>query len=54
MADASRDAHYDLRRLPVGGFPKYLIFYTVRNDAVLIERILHTARNPILRLTDPS
>ena len=44
----------DLRRLPVSRFPKYLIFYTVKGDTVLIRRVLHTARNPSLRLTDPS
>jgi plasmid stabilization system protein ParE len=35
-----------IRRLPISGFPKHLIFYSVEdNDDVLILRVLHGARD---------
>ncbi len=35
----------DMRRVPVAGFPKHLIFYQLRGTEVLILRVLHGARD---------
>ncbi len=50
----SPHAKTEIRGFPVRRFPKYLIFYKVDEASILIQRILHTARDPNLRLTDPS
>jgi toxin ParE1/3/4 len=34
-----------LRRIPVAGFPKHLIFYQFHADELLILRIIHGARD---------
>jgi len=34
-----------IRRVPVTGFPKYLIFYRVENDRLVILRIAYGARD---------
>jgi len=34
-----------IRRVPVSGFPKHLIFYSVEDNEVLILRVLHGARD---------
>ena len=34
-----------IRRVPIPGFPKHLVFYSVANDGVLILRVLHGARD---------
>lgn len=34
-----------IRRMPVRGFRKYLVFYTVRPDVVVVLRVLHGARD---------
>ena len=53
VQQAGLSTQHDLRRLPISRFPKSLIFYTVEDDALLIRRILHSARNPSLRLANP-
>ena len=35
----------ELRMIPVNGFPKYLVFYTVAAGCVRILYVLHSARN---------
>jgi plasmid stabilization system protein ParE len=35
----------ELRMIPVNGFPKYLVFYTVGPGVVRILYVLHSARN---------
>lgn len=35
----------DVRRTPINDFPRHLIFYRVSDDAVLILRVLHGARD---------
>lgn len=34
-----------VRRMPVPGFAKHLIFYTIENDKLLILRVVHGARD---------
>ena len=50
----SPQAKTEIRRLLVRRFPKYIIFYKIDEASILIQRILHAARNPSIRLTDPS
>ena len=33
------------RRVPISGFPKHLVFYSVEDNDVLILRVLHRARD---------
>jgi toxin ParE1/3/4 len=35
----------ELRMIPVNGFPKYLVFYTVGPNVVRILYVVHSARN---------
>lgn len=35
----------DVRRTPIPGFPKHLIFYRIEGNGVLILRVLHGARD---------
>jgi toxin ParE1/3/4 len=35
----------DVRRLPIGGFPKHLLFYRVRGSRLLVLRVVHGARD---------
>jgi len=35
----------DVRRLPIGGFPKHLLFYKVRRSQFIILRVVHGARD---------
>lgn len=34
-----------LRRIPVAGFPRHLVFYRAERDTALILRVLHGARD---------
>jgi toxin ParE1/3/4 len=34
-----------IRRVPISGFPKHLIFYSVEDNDVLLVRVLHGARD---------
>jgi len=34
-----------IRRTPISGFPKHLVFYSVEDNDVLILRVLHGARD---------
>jgi toxin ParE1/3/4 len=34
-----------IRRVPISGFPKHLIFYSVEDNDVLVVRVLHGARD---------
>jgi toxin ParE1/3/4 len=34
-----------IRRVPISGFPKHLVFYSVVDNDVLILRVLHGARD---------
>jgi toxin ParE1/3/4 len=34
-----------IRRVPISGFPKHLVFYSVEDNDVLILRVLHGARD---------
>jgi len=34
----------DVRRTPIPGFPKHLIFYRIDNEEILILRVFHGAR----------
>jgi len=34
-----------IRRMPISGFPKHLVFYSAEDDDVLILRVLHGARD---------
>jgi len=34
-----------IRRIPISGFPKHLVFYSVEGNDVLILRVLHGARD---------
>lgn len=34
-----------IRRVPISGFPKHLVFYSVEANDVLILRVLHGARD---------
>lgn len=34
-----------IRRVPISGFPKHLVFYSVKDNDVLILRVLHGARD---------
>ncbi len=43
---------FGLRRWPVKGFEKYLIFYLVFADALDIVRVLHTAQDMAAILAD--
>jgi toxin ParE1/3/4 len=36
---------HSIRRIPISGFPKHLIFYSVEDRTVLILRVLHGARD---------
>ena len=36
---------HGIRRLPISGFPRHLVFYSVEGNAVLILRVLHGARD---------
>ena len=36
---------HGIRRVPVSGFPKHLVFYSVADNDVLILRVLHGARD---------
>ena len=35
----------DVRRAPVAGFPKFLVFYRMEKDELLILRVIHGARD---------
>jgi toxin ParE1/3/4 len=35
----------DVRRLPIGGFPKHLLFYRVRRSKLVVLRVVHGARD---------
>lgn len=35
----------NIRRMPVSGFPKHLIFYHIEKDSLLILRVIHGARD---------
>jgi toxin ParE1/3/4 len=35
----------DVRRTPIPGFPKHLIFYRIDNEEIFILRVLHRARD---------
>jgi toxin ParE1/3/4 len=35
----------DVRRLPIGGFPKHLLFYQVRRSKLHVLRVVHGARD---------
>ena len=35
----------ELRRIPIAGFPKHLLFYKFANEELLIVRIIHGARD---------
>jgi toxin ParE1/3/4 len=35
----------DVRRLPIGGFPKHLLFYQVRRAKLVVLRVVHGARD---------
>jgi toxin ParE1/3/4 len=35
----------DVRRTPIPGFPKHLIFYTIDAQAILVLRVAHGARD---------
>jgi toxin ParE1/3/4 len=39
------DSLRDIRRVPVAGFPKHLIFYRVEKGNVAILRVIHGARD---------
>ena len=41
----SRTELRGIRRVPISGFPKHLVFYSVENNDVLILRVLHGARD---------
>ena len=34
-----------LRRIPIAGFPRHLVFYRAEKDTVLILRVIHGARD---------
>jgi len=34
-----------IRRVPISGFPKHLVFYSIEDNDVLILRVLHGARD---------
>jgi toxin ParE1/3/4 len=34
-----------IRRVPISGFPKHLVFYSIKDNDVLILRVLHGARD---------
>ncbi len=34
-----------IRRMPISGFPKHLVFYSIEDHDVLILRVLHGARD---------
>jgi toxin ParE1/3/4 len=36
---------HGIRRVPISGFPKHLVFYSVEANDVLILRVLHGARD---------
>jgi toxin ParE1/3/4 len=36
---------HGIRRVPISGFPKHLVFYSVVDNDVLILRVLHGARD---------
>lgn len=36
---------HDVRRLPITGFPKHLLFYRFDDDEVFILRVVHGARD---------
>lgn len=36
---------HGIRRVPISGFPKHLMFYSVEDHDVLIQRVLHGARD---------
>ncbi len=44
----------EVRRFPLSGFPKYIIVYALTDTTPIITRILHGARDPKLRVLDPS
>ena len=35
----------DVRSLPIGGFPKHLVFYQVRGAKLMVLRVVHGARD---------
>jgi toxin ParE1/3/4 len=35
----------NVRSLPIGGFPKHLLFYQVRRSELLVLRVVHGARD---------
>lgn len=35
----------DIRRMPIEGFPKHLIFYRAEEAAIIILRVVHGARD---------
>ncbi|MFZ0955958.1 MAG: type II toxin-antitoxin system RelE/ParE family toxin [Candidatus Sulfotelmatobacter sp.] len=39
------DELQDIRRMPIAGFPKHLIFYRVENGENVILRVIHGARD---------
>jgi toxin ParE1/3/4 len=41
----SRTELRGIRRVPISGFPKHLVFYSVEDNDVLILRVLHGARD---------
>jgi toxin ParE1/3/4 len=50
--DYGRETLSGLRMIAVPGFPQYLVFYRVDEDAIRIVRILHGARD-IPNVLDP-
>lgn len=45
LCDFSAEELKGVRRSPVPGFPKHLIFYRVREEEILVLRVVHGARN---------
>jgi len=35
----------DVRRVPVAGFPRHLVFYQFRGNEILVLRVIHGARD---------
>lgn len=49
-----QDRSSDILQIPIDQFQRYTILYGVTPDAVVVHRLLHSARNPSLRVADPS
>src|ERR1700722_2422165 len=45
LCEVKAEELHRLRRIPVAGFPKHLIFYQFHADELLILRIIHGARD---------